>query len=276
MRDGVRLLVLSHTVFVAMLILSGSVSGIVGEIIYYLAFVLPLAIGIYGSGKLKEQRERLAGVGEAPTSFFALKPRELLKLAPLVFPVVCLVFMVSFLTSLFMGLFGMETAEVIDTGFFRMLLVHALVPSVTEELVFRLLPMMLILPYSPRCCVIVSSVTFSLCHCDLFKMPYAFAAGFAFMLIDIMAGSVIPSMVLYFVNNAVSVGWIILAPEYRFIFVLSLVALALISLIFVFVLRREYREKLKAAWQKGEGFMGGREVALIALLTLLISVTNLL
>lgn len=275
MKDAVRVLTVSYILFILMLSLSGSVSGILSDIIYCLSFALPLILGIYSSKRLKIAREEEAGLLEENVNFFRAKPRELVALLPLLMPVVGIVFLVSYLTALTMGAFGIESAPVENIGIIKMLLIHALVPAVLEELVFRLLPLMLLLPYSPRYCVIISSLCFSLCHCDVFKMPYAFVAGVLFMIIDIMSESVLPSVIFHFINNAVSIVWIVIPDGYRLLFVLALIALALLSLVFVFIKRERFKDGIRQAMRVGEGFLGSREMLILAALTMTVSVTNL-
>ena len=72
MRDGVRVLVLAHMIYIAMLSISGGISGVGGEIIYYLAFLLPLFVGFYGAARLKRAREERSGVAEASLNLFKL------------------------------------------------------------------------------------------------------------------------------------------------------------------------------------------------------------
>ena len=275
MKDAVRVLSVSYILFILMLSLSGSVGGILSDVIYCFSFALPLTVGLYSSRRLRSAREEKAGLAEKSVNFFRAKPADLKAILPLLMPVVGVVFLVSYLTALTMGAFGIGSIPVENVGVVKMLLIHALVPAVTEELVFRLLPMMLLLPYSPRYCVIISSLCFSLCHCDVFKMPYAFVAGASFMIIDIMAESVIPSLIFHFLNNAVSVLWIVISDGYRPLFVLSLVAVSLISLVFVFIKKRRYKEYVLKAMERGEGFAGGREILILAALTLTVGVTNL-
>jgi membrane protease YdiL (CAAX protease family) len=275
MKDGVRVLALSHIVFIAMLSLSGGFGGAVGEVIYYLAFLIPLIIGLYGAGRLKTAREQRAGVAESYPRYFSIGRRQLVSLFPIIAPTVSVILAVSYLTALVMGAFGIETVPVENVGFFKMILIHALIPSVTEELVFRLLPMLLVLPYSKRGCLFISALCFSLCHCDLLKFPYAFVAGIALMLVDVVSESILPSVILHFINNAVSVVWIVIPDSCRLWFIAVLAALALVSLILLFIGRSFYIRAFSSAFDRGEGLKGGKELVILVLLTFAVSVQNL-
>ena len=276
MKDGVRVLVLADLIFVALLSLSGSVRGVLGDIVYYLAFLGPLAVGIYGAKRLKKSREEQKGLAELTPSYFKLNRKSAIRFLPFIFPVVALTLLISLFTSLVMGLFGFTPPEVPVTSLFEMLLIHALIPAFTEELVFRLLPLLLLLPYSPRYCVIISSLTFALCHVDIFKLPYAFAAGLALIFVDVAVGSVIPSIILHFVNNAVSVLLLATDESFTLPLIVTLVLLSLVSLAFIFVRRNDHKKDFREAMKRGEGFAGGREIGAITALCLFVSLTALL
>ena len=95
------------------------------------------------------------------------------------------------------------------------------------------------------------------------------------MIIDIMSESVLPSVIFHFINNAVSIVWIVIPDGYRLLFVLALIALALLSLVFVFIKRERFKDGIRQAMRMGEGFLGSREMLILAALTMTVSVTNL-
>lgn len=177
---AVKLVALLDVAFIAFLILSGYVGGWMGQIIYALAFIIPLLAGIFCSEEFKRRREEVAGVAEAPDGLLRFTPDIAGKLAPLAAPTVAIVFLTSLLTSLFLSLFGVTSAPVENKGIVTMLIVHALTPAVLEEALFRYLPMKLILPYSKRFCVFYSAFCFAMIHCNFSQMPYAFVAGVIF------------------------------------------------------------------------------------------------
>ena len=111
-----------------------------------------------------------------------------------------------------------EYEVVLEGGFFEAALRYALLTAVLEELIFRYLPMRLLAHRSPRAALLLSSLFFSLVHCDLFQMPYALFAGAVFMILDLAANSVIPSLVIHFLNNLHTVFYtsLQLAPIYSF------------------------------------------------------------
>ena len=80
------------------------------------------------------------------------------------------------------------------------------------------------------------------------------------MSVDLVCDSVIPSFLLHFINNAVSVAMLIYKDNSAFTpTIFALVAiLALISLLFVFFKRKEYIEKISP-------LLEGKEKAILTL-----------
>ena len=255
MTKALKVLTLVDINFIIILMFSGSVGGYFSDIVYYLAFIMPMVIGFYYSWVLKYEREQIAGVREAADKFFTFEINKAGKLLPLVAPFIAVIFTVSFLSSTILALFGVSSSPVEDTGIIRMLLVHALVPAFFEEMLFRYIPMKLFLPYSRRHAVIYSSLFFALIHCSFSQMPYAFIAGALFMIIDVAFESVWPSVILHLINNAAAVIWMKCSPTptYALIFVGVLFGLAIISIPFILASRREYLSMLKSAITKGDG-----------------------
>lgn len=254
MDEAGKLINLLYVIFILLLALSGSFGGLMGELIYYLAFFIPILIGFYYSKELQRKREEVKGVAEPPDRLLSFDKVRAVKLAPLVAPSILVIFFTSLTTSVILSFFGITASPVEDVGIIRMLLIHALIPAVLEELLFRYVPLKLIAPYSRKWCIIYSAICFSLIHCSFVQMPYAFVAGFIFILIDVMLGSVWPSIILHFLNNAVSVMWMKYASGIgaSVIFTVALVLLAIVSLIFALKRREEYKTDLIGAFETAE------------------------
>ena len=278
MTKAIKILTLVNMTFIIMLMFSGSLGGYFSEVVYYLAFVVPMLMGFYYSKDLKQEREEIAGVREVPDKLFCFEANKIGKILPLAVPFVAIVFTLSFLTSLILSLFGVSSAPVEDAGIVRMLLVHALVPALFEELLFRYIPMKLLLPYSKRHTVIYSSLFFALIHCSFSQMPYAFIAGAMFMIIDIAFESVWPSVILHFINNAAAVVWIKCLPNttLSLIFVGVLFGLAIISIPFILAKRQEYLPMLKSALQKGDGGKVTYAPLILVVICCYVAATNIL
>ncbi len=281
MKAAIKYLTFIDLCFVLFLILSGMTEGIISDIIYYSAFTMLIAFSFVISSRLRTEREKISGVRE-PYKSLLLFDRQSVKLSiPLIFPSVLIIFLLSMLTSAILGFFGFENAEVEMRPLYEMLLIHALLPAVCEELLFRYVPMSILAPYSRRACIVLSSLYFSLIHCNLFQIPYALAAGLIFILISMLFNSVWPSMMLHFLNNALSVLWILYSPNYvfRLAFVISLSFLAAVSLAYVFIKRREYMERARDVFEPSEAgsdtVMTYAPLAMLAL-TLYIAIGNLI
>lgn len=277
MKEAVKILTLLDIIFVILLVVSGSLGSIFSDVVYFLAFLLPIAIGFYYSADLKSKREEIKGVAEPPESVLELDRTRLLTLIPLVVPTVAIVFLTSLLSSLLLAALGIGGAVTENEGIVEMILVHAVAPALFEEALFRYIPIRLLLPYSKRLCIIYSAFCFALIHCNLFSIPYAFVAGILFMVIDIALESVWPSVILHLINNIASVIWMkycSLSPG-AIVFMSILAALLLTSIAVIFVKRDKYKELFKGVFDKGEGVGSTYAPFVLAAICLYIAFANI-
>ena len=200
MKRAISRVVFTDLVFLLMLTLCGTVENkVISDILYYAAFLIPTGLGLALISRARaEMREDDKPDAEIS---FGLRSGELLRLAPLLLPSVTLIFLLSYLTSLGLGAMGFVQDTSIEEPFLLAIVIHALLPALLEEGLFRYIPMKLLLPYSKKWTVILSALFFALIHTNLFQLPYAFAAGVIFLLLDISFGSIIPSVILHFINN---------------------------------------------------------------------------
>ncbi len=269
MKKKLNILTVSYLLFLILLFLSGSTFGILSEVIYLLAFVLPFALALY---RTREERVPRA-------SYLTLNSEKISFTLPIIAPTVSVVMLISLLTSLLIfALTGKGNTVDVGDSFFAALLSHALLPAVLEEMLFRYLPMRLLAQHSKRGAVIASAFFFALVHHDLYTIPYSFIAGVIFMTVDIVTDSVIPSVIIHFINNAVSVGLLIYASNSAFAPVIYIILgiLTIISICFIFVRKKSYLEKLSLSFDKGEGFKITTEMLIFAGLTLSLAVLSLI
>ena len=278
MKNAVKLYTFLVLIFIFLYSLSGSFSGSFGVVGEFLSFGLPVFVGYAVSRKYKREREEIKGVAERESTLFGLSGRSTLGFLPLVFPLIALVFGIAWLTSLALGALGLSGSTVEDAPLFEMLLLHALVPSILEEMLFRYLPMKLLAPYSKRWCVILSTLYFGLIHMSIFQLPYALLAGFVFIVLDIACDSVLPSVILHFLNNTVSILWIKYGTgdDFVLVFLVLLIALALLSLIPIIIKRKSYTAALIVALDNGEGNSELYSPAIFIGFTLIMSIMNTL
>ncbi|MBQ7344114.1 MAG: CPBP family intramembrane metalloprotease [Clostridia bacterium] len=277
MTEAIKVVTFINIIFIILLVISGMFPGTVGEILYYLAFIAPIAIGFYFSMGLQYKREEQKGLAESAEVLLGFSLVRSKKLLPLVFPAVMTVFLSSLVTSLLLSLVGVSAPPVEEKGIVMMLAIHALIPAILEEALFRYIPMKLLLPYSKRWCVIYSALCFALIHCSLYQMPYAFVAGIIFMMVDVAFDSVWPSVILHFVNNAASVIWLKYCSGITgsVIFISTLALLSLISIFFIYRRRESYRALFRGSFDKGESFAVTYAPLALAAITFYLAFLNL-
>lgn len=246
--------------------------GVMKTIIYIIAYLAPILLGISVLPRENDREDfELKGLLKIGKSGLS----RTLIFAP---SVLLVIVTASLLTTLLMMLFGKENNTEIVEGAFAAIIVHAVLPSLFEEGAFRLLPMLFIGKRSPRGVVLLSALFFALMHTSFFSIPYAFIAGVVFMAIDLACGSVIPSVILHFLNNLIalfSLGAFGFSPELYIIFVI-LGALTLLSLPFLFFKRDEIKEEISAVFSRGEGIKIDSVPLVFAIPTLFIAITELL
>ena len=142
-----------------------------------------------------------------------------------------------------------------------------------EEAAFRYLPFMLF-GENKRECIIVSTLSFAFIHCSLFQIPYALAAGFIFMLVNLMTDSPIPSFVIHLVNNTVSVISIFYKTDLPIIITLGI--LTLICAVFIFKERKSYIERIKAIFVAKSKLKLSYSLLIIIIPTAFVAILNLL
>ena len=266
MREKIKILVLTDILFLAILMMSGMISGVLSTVIYYLAFIVPFAFAVTASKTGIKTKEHLLPVKNADVALAG------------VFPTVITVIVISSVTAALMNLFGKEQAVELGDDLLLALLLHALLPAFLEEALFRYLPMKLLARENGRACVLISAILFALSHHSFFSVFYAFVAGVSFMLIDIISDSVIPSFIIHFLNNALSVlltfysGSAYLAPAV----IGAVAALACGSLIYLFVIRKRVAAILSERLVTKEKYRFSYEILLFAIPALIVAMGEIL
>lgn len=271
MKREISLITFSYILLLLMLILAGMVSGVLSTLIYILAFLAPLFIALWVSRKYREDKNK--------AEYLTLDLKWLSLSLTLIFPLVLTVFLISYLTSLIMmKLTGNSGAIDIGGSFIAALFNHAFLPTILEELLFRYLPMKLLLKRSGKVTVIISALFFALVHHSFYSIPYAFVAGIVFILIDIAAGSVLPSVILHFSNNLFSIIWsmYIEGSGREVLFFAILGISAVLSLTVIFLLKNKYLEALKKGFSHNEKYIPSYEPLMFILPTIVIAISELM
>ena len=238
MKKALTHLTVINLLFLSILMASGFFASPLKEIVYYLAFIIPLALSAIIN--LNQKERRLLPLGLKLGRDGAITTLTLLA------PTLGIVFVLSYLTSLLVSLFGEPNITDVSGNLFVVILLHAVLPSLLEEAIFRYLPLTMLSQYSKKAAVLYSAAFFSLVHCNLFQMPYAFAAGIIFAVVDISLDSIWPSVIFHFVNNLASIIWLRYAEIEGFylVYIIVLATLSLLSLIPVFIYRKKYSKML--------------------------------
>lgn len=229
---------LFDTVFLLVLSISGSIGGVFGDVVYYFAFVIPIFLAFLYVKKSKDEEAQpvlLKVLPDGKSIGFSL---------PLIAPFIAIVFLISFLTSLILTSLGFSETTDVSGNLIAVIAKHALLPAFFEEALFRFVPLMLLIPYSRKNALFVSSIMFAAVHCSLFQIPYALFASFMLSFIAIATGSIFPSILIHLLNNLASIFYMRYSEveQFKLIFLISLAVLSVISLVFVVLRREKYKE----------------------------------
>ena len=242
MKKSLTYIVFCDLLFVLLLGIAGFLNGALSEIVYYLAFLLPTALALV----LAKTRE-----GAFTPPKLRISCENLLLTLPVTAPTLAIIFFVSWLTSLILSYFGEGSTSDVSGNIFLVIFTHAVLTAVLEEALFRYIPLAYLTPYSKRGAVLFSALFFALAHCNLFQIPYAFIAGVIFAVLDIAFDSVIPSLLIHFVNNLISIIWLRGGGESDFVtvYIIALVSAALVSIVPIIIFRKKYTDKIKSVFQ---------------------------
>ena len=268
MKKKLNVLTISYLLLLILLFLSGAFDGLLSDLVYFLSFLLPFALCIFLTRDEENKVKDCLNISRDDAMLFI----------PLIFPIISLTMLISFITSfVIFNLTG--KSFMIDPGdsYVVALIYHALLPTILEEALFRYLPMRMIAPHSPRCAIIVSSIFFALVHGNLFQIPYAFIGGIIFMSLNLATESIIPSLVIHFMNNALSVTMMFIHDPFTLFLIyifIGVVTLACLSVAW------KYRDDYEIPWlmisDKGEGVIFTWQMIAFAVISLAISIISIL
>ncbi|HHZ05597.1 MAG TPA: CPBP family intramembrane metalloprotease [Clostridiales bacterium] len=115
------------------------------------------------------------------------------------------------LLNLNLSLFGFKNtipesnsgSSIVDYGLY--FLSVAIIPPLVEEFLFRGAIMGSLRKYGDGFAILISSLLFGLAHGNFVQTPVTFLAGLLMGALTIYTGSLIPSIILHFLNNSLSV-----------------------------------------------------------------------
>lgn len=261
-------LTISYMLFLLLLSFSAVAPEPWQSILQIIAYIAPIALALFMS---RESIRDLRCLSFSKPGF--------LNTIPLIAPTLSVIMIISYLTSLLVFIFSGKSGRVdLGDNYLLAIIMHALIPAVFEEILFRYLPMRLLSSHSRRVTVLVSALFFALVHHDLFSIPYAFVAGIVFMSIDLALDSVIPSVMIHFINNTLSVSLVMLngVPFASSTLLLSLGVVTVASIIFIIIKRQKYKQMLLFAFSGGEKPTFNFEMLIFSAVTLSMAVIQLL
>ena len=86
----------------------------------------------------------------------------------------------------------------------------ALLPALAEEFAFRGVIMGTLRPYSEPLALLVSSAAFALMHGNFVQIPFTFCCGLVFGFLVLRTNSLLPAIIVHFLNNGLSVTYDVL------------------------------------------------------------------
>ena len=172
-------------------------------------------------------------------------------------------FSLSELNNLFLKglhfLFGYQSAPIVlpnvmGVGIIGVIFVVALLPAIFEELFFRGILLHGLKEYGEVFAVIFCGALFALYHQNPAQTAYQFCCGAAFALIAVKSGSILPTVLSHFINNAViivlyRVGLVDFSVGFKIPFIIcsTLALLGSVGYLIWFDKKEKTKEKAKKA-----------------------------
>lgn len=175
-------------------LLSGTVGGGVGRILFMLSYLIPVVLFAF-----------LAKKQGIPC---AVRPTRVgfARILPLLPVFLVAVILTATATSAFLNLVGKDAvggaAE--GAGFFSDLITDCVFPAALEEGLMRLAVLSLLLLWNDRHAVWLSALLFALLHANLYQIPYAFVGGLFLGLAAVWGGSPVFAILFHFASNLLS------------------------------------------------------------------------
>ena len=142
-----------------------------------------------------------------------------------------------------------------NSPFFLLLVVLALLPALLEEIIFRGFLLKGLQVFGTAGAVLICGGLFSLYHQNPAQTLYQFCCGAAFALLVVRAGSILPTMLAHFLNNAIVL--LLYSPDGTnlpmLVFVLGLICLIGVLVYLIFIDKRvAFEDNIPLKEQKQE------------------------
>ena len=263
-----------------LLLASASITdGVLSEVIYYSAFVLPTILGILCYNKLRKEESAHDREYPEAKNILSFNKNGARLLLQVLFPTIALVMSVSWICArVITAVSGVQPTVDVGDNFLAAILIHACLPAVLEEMLFRFMPMRMLARHSARLTVVISSLYFALVHNSFFSMPYALLAGLIFITVDLLAESIWPSVILHFCNNLLSVVWIFFGARASVAMIISILIalLSSISVIFIIINRKRHIKRIKMLLSSGDSYKLGYTPLAVVVPTVFFAISELI
>lgn len=228
-------------------------SLLTGDFLYYLQiFVSVTSVLLPGLVYVLFSKQNLS-------ELVPIKPVKPSVLIPTVFAGLAVAMIANFAVSILtenLSVFGISdksNSDIISQGFdnlFLDIIATAVVPAIVEEFALRGIFMGAMRKFGDPVAIITSSIIFSLLHGNLSQIPFAFILGLALGYAACKTNSLIPSILIHFLNNFYAVisaaiisngkseslsGYII-----SIIIALSICLISLVSLIYLLCKKKDF------------------------------------
>lgn len=242
MKKNIDILSLIYILFLVLIFLSSALGGIMSYAFYLLAYFLPLMLFLVF----------LWDKDRSLQSYFSFDKKDIGFVLPIFAPTIFIILSVSMLTSFIVtSLTGQTNSVDLGDSLLMAIVSHALIPAIFEELLFRFLPMGIFRDESKGALVIISALFFALIHHSLFSIPYAFIAGVIFMIVAISTDSILPTIILHFINNTLSILFIFYENNELFstLLFVGIVVVSVLSLVIIFSRKKMYVERFSKTFK---------------------------
>lgn len=242
MNSKINTVVLIDLLFLLLLLISGSFDNkIISNVIYYSAFIIPIAIGIFAIKKTDSSSDEKS-IG------FAVAKEDVGFSLPLFAPTVILVLGISLLFTFIMGKLGLSSSANYDEPLLLCVVLHAVLPSMLEELLFRYIPLKLLSQHGCGYALILSSVMFAFAHASVFQILHPLVAGIIFGFITLSTKSILPAIILHLLNNTLSLILMKTNGAFRYSIIAVLLIIGIISVAVIITNKERYRTAISSVF----------------------------
>lgn len=125
----------------------------------------------------------------------------------------------------------------------------AVIPAFVEEFSFRGIILGSLRKYSDGFAVLVSAILFGVMHGNFMQMPFAFVVGLVLGIVCVKTNSLLPSMIIHFANNAISVSFSVLSDvtnisnnAVNIIYIALLLIISVVGIIATVKLQKKHKD----------------------------------